>query len=271
MLLSLVQTLPGGPKLTDSGAVPAKIRSNFSLFYQINWIQQHRPQIAKTNFCAIKGTTSTPLKMVFTPPPNIAHYNGNQQWHHVQAMAPSNGTTSTAPCKGTLVPRPMRQKDVTHGHHTSQKVRELPRKTRRQTPSTEKYKNYHEKWTSKKKLKSRNAREFNGEHRFRPKYFQDHRKTAKSTRITTKKWTWTNLKSQKSTITTTQNPWRTLSGASQIAEKYENYHEKSTHRRSWRAGNDENGGEKPVGAGHAWPKSTKKHRQNEHASTKPRK
>ena len=137
---------------------------------------QHRPQIAKTNFCVIKGTTSTPLKLVVTPshhstlqrhpsmappppqpehtvmapcngttstplmaprplpqswsspsPPTIAHYNRTLQWHHVHStkvgrhpptiapsamaprllnhptiqVAPSNGTTSTAPCNGT--------------------------------------------------------------------------------------------------------------------------------------------------------------------------
>ena len=35
-------------------------------------------------------------------PPTIAHYNGTLRWH-------SNGTTSFAPCSGTLVPRPIRQ------------------------------------------------------------------------------------------------------------------------------------------------------------------
>ena len=72
------------------------------------------------------GTTSTPPKLVVTLPPTIAHYNGTlqwhpQQWHHVHSTkvgghpppnhstlqwhltkAPSNGTTSTAPCNGTL-------------------------------------------------------------------------------------------------------------------------------------------------------------------------
>ena len=140
-------------------------------------LYQHRPQIAKTNFCVIKGTTSTPSKLVVTHPSTIAHYNCTQQWHHAHSpkvgrhpphhstlqwhpamdpamaprplnhstlqwhpaiassngtpstpsklvvtllpnhstlqwhptMAPSNGTRSTAPCNGTLVPRPMRQ------------------------------------------------------------------------------------------------------------------------------------------------------------------
>ena len=56
----------------------------------------------------------------------MAPCNGTQQWHHVHScvvtlppnyctlqchptMAPSNGTKSTAPCNGTLVPRPIRQ------------------------------------------------------------------------------------------------------------------------------------------------------------------
>ena len=53
-------------------------------------------------------------------PPNIAHHNGTLRWHHVHSpkdstlqwhpeMGPSNGNTSTAPCNGTLVPRPIRQ------------------------------------------------------------------------------------------------------------------------------------------------------------------
>ena len=36
-------------------------------------------------------------------PSTTVHYNGTLRWH------PSNGTTSTAPCNGTLVPRPIRQ------------------------------------------------------------------------------------------------------------------------------------------------------------------
>ena len=73
-------------------------------------LYQHRPQITKTNFCVIKGTTSTPPKLVVTPPhhstlqrqpsmaprpllqswsspcpPTIAHYNGTHQWHHVHS------------------------------------------------------------------------------------------------------------------------------------------------------------------------------------------
>ena len=80
------------------------------------------------------GTTSTQPQHTTMAPCNgtqqwhhvhstIAHYNGTQQWHHVHstiahyngtlqwhpAMAPCNGTTSTAPCNGILVPRPMRK------------------------------------------------------------------------------------------------------------------------------------------------------------------
>ena len=43
------------------------------------------PPIAKTNFCVIKGTTSTPPKLVVTPLPTKAHYNGTQQWHRVHS------------------------------------------------------------------------------------------------------------------------------------------------------------------------------------------
>ena len=51
------------------------------------------------------GTRSIPpkLKLVVTLPPN----HSTLQWY--PTMAPSNGTTSTAPCNGTLVPRPIRQ------------------------------------------------------------------------------------------------------------------------------------------------------------------
>ena len=89
------------------------------------------------------GTTSTPPKSPSPPTihhvhspkvgrnPPLAHYNGTLQWHPAMAprplpqswsstpppptlqwqcaMAPSNSTTSTAPCNGTLVPRPISQ------------------------------------------------------------------------------------------------------------------------------------------------------------------
>ena len=71
-------------------------------------------------------------------PPTIAHHNGTLRWHPAMAarplpqscyngtlgtngtastlpklvvrlMGPSNGNTSTAPCNGTLIPRPIRQ------------------------------------------------------------------------------------------------------------------------------------------------------------------
>ena len=63
-----------------------------------------------------------------SPPQTIAHYNGTLQWHHVHSprvghhpppnhstlqwhptITPSNGTTFSAPCNSTLVPRPIRQ------------------------------------------------------------------------------------------------------------------------------------------------------------------
>ena len=55
------------------------------------WHHVHSPKV------------STPQKLVVTLPPN----HSTLQWH--PTMAPSNGTTSTAPCNGTLVPRPIRQ------------------------------------------------------------------------------------------------------------------------------------------------------------------
>ena len=46
---------------------------------------------------------STPPSLVVTLAPD----HSTLQWH--PTMAPSSGTTSTAPCNGTLVPRPIRQ------------------------------------------------------------------------------------------------------------------------------------------------------------------
>ena len=88
-------------------------------------IYQHRPLIAKTNFCVFNVEKKC-------PPNHSTH--GTLQWHPAMAprplpqsrsspsprttnhstlrhptMARSNGTTSTAPCNGTLVPRPIRQ------------------------------------------------------------------------------------------------------------------------------------------------------------------
>ena len=64
-------------------------------------LYQHRLQIAKNNFCAIKGTTSTPPKLVVTPP---AH-NSTLQRH--PAMAPRNH--STLQWHPAMAPRPLRQ------------------------------------------------------------------------------------------------------------------------------------------------------------------
>lgn len=70
------------------------------------------------------GTTFTPPKLVVSLP---YHHStlGTQQWHHIHsvitippnhstlqqqiAIAPRNGTTSTAPCNGTLLPHPIHQ------------------------------------------------------------------------------------------------------------------------------------------------------------------
>ena len=71
-------------------------------------LYQHRPQIAKTNFCVIKGTTSTPPKLVVPPPhsklqrhPSMAPRPLPQSW----SSPPCNGTTSTPP----MAPRPLPQ------------------------------------------------------------------------------------------------------------------------------------------------------------------
>ena len=91
---------------------------------------------------------------------------------------------------------------------------------------------------------------------------QEHPRTPKSTRITTKNeqvrelpretrfWPFQeHRRTPKSTSITTQNE----------------------HRRSWRAGNYEDSHAKPVDAHPSQAETTKIHIQNEHASTKPRK
>ena len=111
----------------------------------LQWHHVHSPKVGRhppqlqwhPAMAPCNGTTSTPPKLVVNPPelqrhpavaprplpqswpspsPSLlAHYNGTLQWHHVSWSSPSptiahyNGTTSTAPCNGTLVPRPSRQ------------------------------------------------------------------------------------------------------------------------------------------------------------------
>ena len=78
------------------------------------------PTIAHYNGTLQWHPAMAPRPLPQSSPPTIAHYNGTQQWHHVHSpkvgrrpplpapyhttMAPSNGSTSTAPCNGTLVP-----------------------------------------------------------------------------------------------------------------------------------------------------------------------
>ena len=81
-------------------------------------LYQHRPQIAKTNFCVIKHPTSTPPKLVVTLPPNHSTLrrhlglavtppnHSTLQCHHVHSpqswSSPSQPShTTTAPCEGT--------------------------------------------------------------------------------------------------------------------------------------------------------------------------
>ena len=67
------------------------------------WSSPYPPTIAHYNGTLQCGTTSTPQSWPSPFPPN----HSTLQWH--PTMAPSNGTTSTAPCNGTLVSRPIRQ------------------------------------------------------------------------------------------------------------------------------------------------------------------
>ena len=99
---------------------------------------------------------------------------------------------------------------------------------------------------------------------------QEHWRTPKSTRITTKiehGRSWRAEKVRKFTDETRFRPFqqhRRYTKSTRITTKNE-------HRRSWRAGNYENLQTKPVHAGRGHPETTKIHRRNEHASTKPQK
>ena len=91
-----------------------------------SWPSPSTPTIAHYNGTLQWHPAMAPRPLPQSSPPTIAHYNGTQQWHHVHspkvgrqppppptlqwqcAMAPSNAT-STAPCNGTLVPRPISQ------------------------------------------------------------------------------------------------------------------------------------------------------------------
>ena len=90
-------------------------------------LYQHRPQIAKTNFCAINvekkssptiahynGTLQWHPAMAPRPlpqswsspsPPTIEHYNGTQQWHHVHCTRPIRQSgSSPSPLIGSKNP-----------------------------------------------------------------------------------------------------------------------------------------------------------------------
>ena len=99
---------------------------------------------------------------------------------------------------------------------------------------------------------------------------QAHWRTPKSTRITTKnehRRSWRGEKARKFTDETRFRPFqehRRHTKSTRITTKNE-------HRRSWRAGNYENLQTKPAHARRGQAETTKIHRRNEHASTKPRK
>ena len=140
----------------------------------------------------------------------------------------------------------------------------------RMLQNTEKYENYQEKWTSVlgpdvAAPKTSKKPEF-----YCKNTGQQHWRTPKSTRITTKnenRRSWSAETLRKFTDETRFRPFqehRRYTKSTRITTKNED-------RRSWRAGNYENLQTKPVRVGAATPETTKIHRRNEHASTKPRK
>ena len=73
----------------------------------LQWHHAHSPKVGRHRPAHYNGTLQWHLVLLQSwpspsPAPTIAHYNGTLRWH-------SNGTTSSAPCSGTLVPRPIRQ------------------------------------------------------------------------------------------------------------------------------------------------------------------
>ena len=140
----------------------------------------------------------------------------------------------------------------------------------RMLQNTEKYENYQE--TSTSVLEPDVAAPKTSK---KPEFYckntgQEHWRTPKSTRITTKnehRRSWRADKVRKFTDETRFRPFqqhRRYTKSTRITTKNE-------HRRSWRAGNYENLQTKPVHAGRRHPKTMRIHTRNEHAGTKPRK
>ena len=155
------------------------------------------------------------------------------------------------------------------------KVRELRRKLDFSSWAeccgiTEKYENYHENSTSVLGPDVA-APKTSKKHEFYCKNpVQKHCGTPKSSRITTKaehRRSWRAEKVRKFTDETRFRPFQ----EHRRTPKSTTITTKNEHRRSWRAGHYENLQTKPVHAGRRQAETTKIHRRNEHASTKPRK
>ena len=136
--------------------------------------------------------------------------------------------------------------------------------------NAEKYENYHANSTSVLGLDVAAPKTSKKPEFYCKSTGQEHWRTPKSTRITTKnehRRSWRGIKLRKFTDETRFRRFqehRRTPKSTRITTKNE-------HRRSSRAGNYENLQTKPVAVGRRHPKTTKIHRRNEHASTKPRK
>ena len=203
-----------------------------------------------------------------------------QKHHHTTTPAQKHHHKRHAMCEHSLWARTPKSTKITtkNEHHSWAGCCRTPKSTKittknehqflgRMLQNTEKYENYHEKWTSVLGPDVA-APKTSKKHEFYCKdSCQEHCRTPKSTRITTKnehRRSWRDEKVRKFTDETRFRPFqehRRHTKSTRITTKNE-------HRRSWRAGNYENLQTKPAGVGAATPKTTKIHRRNEHASTK---
>ena len=140
----------------------------------------------------------------------------------------------------------------------------------RMLQSTEKYENHHEKSTSVR-VPEVAAPKMSKKHEFYCKNtVQEHWRTPKSTRITTKNEHRRSSSAEKVRKFTDETRFRPFQ-EHRRTPKSTRITTKNEHRRSWRAGNYENLQSKPAHARRRQAETTKIHRRNEHASTKPRK
>ena len=121
---SKLQWHPAMAPSNGTTSTPSKLVVTFPqtiAHYIVQWHPAMAPLPAPT-IAHCNGTVQWQPAMAPRPLPKvgrpslstIAHYNDTLRWH-------SNGTTSTAPCNGTVVPRPIRQTGSSPSPHIGSK------------------------------------------------------------------------------------------------------------------------------------------------------